>query len=95
MMANTALHNLLKILQTLQMRQIFLIYPNPVKNSLNIDSKEMIENIQIFNYLGSLVFEQKCNNSSVKLNTSDFIKGMYLVRINSINGTSTKRLVIQ
>jgi len=71
------------------------IYPNPVKNSLNIDSKEMIENIQIFNYLGSLVFEQKCNNSSVKLNTSDFIKGMYLVRINSINGTSTKRLVIQ
>jgi len=71
------------------------IYPNPVKNSLNIDSKVMIENIQVFNYLGSLVFEQDCNSNSVKINTSDYIKGMYLVRINTINGTSTKRLVIQ
>jgi len=71
------------------------IYPNPVKNSLNIDSKEMIENIQVFNYLGSLVFEQDCNSNSVKINTSDYIKGMYLVQINTINGTSTKRLVIQ
>ena len=71
------------------------IYPNPVKNSLNIDSREMIENIQVFNYLGSLVFEQDCNSNSIKINTSDYIKGMYLVRINTINGTSTKRLVIQ
>jgi hypothetical protein len=71
------------------------IYPNPVKNSLNIDSKELIENIQVFNYLGSLVFEQKFNSNSVKLNTSDFIKGMYLIQINTTNGISTKRLVIQ
>ena len=71
------------------------IYPNPVKNSLNIDSQELIENIQVFNYLGSLVFEQNCNSNSVKLNTSDFIKGMYLIQINTTNGISTKRLVIQ
>ncbi len=71
------------------------MYPNPVKNSLNIDSHELIQNIQVFNYLGSIVFEQKCNSNSVKVNTSDFIKGMYLVQINTINGTSTKRLVIQ
>ncbi|MBI9037172.1 MAG: T9SS type A sorting domain-containing protein [Bacteroidales bacterium] len=71
------------------------IYPNPVKNSLNIDSKEIIKNIQVFNYLGSLVFEQDCNSNSVKVNTSDYIKGMYLVQINTINGISTKRLVIQ
>jgi hypothetical protein len=71
------------------------IYPNPVKNSLNIDSKELIENIQVFNYLGSLVFEQKFNSNSVKLNTSDFIKGMYLIQINTTNGISTKGLVIQ
>ncbi|MCD4747315.1 MAG: T9SS type A sorting domain-containing protein, partial [Bacteroidales bacterium] len=67
----------------------------PVKNSLNIDSQELIENIQVFNYLGSLVFEQNCNSNSVKLNTSDFIKGMYLIQINTTNGISTKRLVIQ
>lgn len=71
------------------------IYPNPVKNSLNIDSQELIENVQVFNYLGSLVFEQKCNSNSVKVNTSDFIKGMYLIQINTNSGVSTKRLVIQ
>ena len=71
------------------------IYPNPVKNSLNIDSKELIENIEIYNYLGSLVFDQKCNSNFVKLNTSDFVKGMYLIQINTNSGVSTKRLVIQ
>jgi len=59
---------------------IFEVFPNPVKSSLNIISKTKIRpsKIQIYNSSGSLVFDMPFNNN---INISKIAKGVYTILI--------------
>lgn len=60
----------------------FEVYPNPTRGDLYIDSDELIEKVEVFNYIGQKVLEA----TQVQINTSTLNSGMYLLKVYAING---------
>ena len=75
----------------------FDIYPNPGRNNLNINFNALGNNarLEVFNILGSKIYSQELTGSKTAINTSQWQKGVYLVRVYSDNQTLTKRFVRQ
>jgi hypothetical protein len=69
----------------------FNLYPNPVKNTLNIKSQDAISNVAVYDLLGKEVFSS--NNVSNTLDVSSLSNGVYLIRLTSNKGIATKRFV--
>lgn len=74
----------------------FKVYPNPTSTNFTIFSEnKSIEKIELFNVLGKKVFEKRIENQvKVNLNSREFSKGMYLVKIYSENKITSKKLII-
>ncbi len=83
--------------QDLKMENSFSIYPNPSSRNLNLNISNLEKNAQvtIYNILGAKVYSNTLNSSKFSINTSQWQKGVYLVRVSSDNGTTTKRFVKQ
>ncbi|MDX6747938.1 T9SS type A sorting domain-containing protein [Polaribacter sp. PL03] len=69
----------------------FEIFPNPANNLLNIETQEVLKKVEIFNLLGKKVLS--ANNVSKSIDISSLSKSMYLVKLTSEKGISTKKLV--
>jgi hypothetical protein len=65
------------------------IFPNPTKNIFFIRGDNITE-IEILNMSGSLILK---NNSTTRIDMSNFKNGIYLVRIKEGNRTVVKKLV--
>lgn len=59
-------------------KEKFTLFPNPVKNILNIASENVINSLEIYDNLGRLIRKAE-NQKSVK--TDDFTKGVYYLKI--------------
>ncbi|MDW5288069.1 T9SS type A sorting domain-containing protein [Formosa sp. PL04] len=69
----------------------FKLYPNPVNNELRINSISQIQNVEIFDLLGKSVLS--LNNVQDKVNVSSLKSALYIVRITTQNGVSTKKFI--
>ncbi len=69
----------------LKMNQLS-VYPNPVSQSLNIDSKSEIKMIEIFNFEGQKILEQKLSSESQRLNVMNLNPGFYMGIVTDLNG---------
>ena len=68
------------------------IFPNPVKNELNIIEGQ--GQATIYNMLGQPVKQLKIENSQWTMNVSDLVQGQYMLHIQKENGTViTKRFM--
>ena len=56
------------------------VYPNPAKESLVVEGEDM-KRIAVFNLLGMQMASQEVNDSHTTLNTSGFIKGTYILKV--------------
>ena len=67
----------------------FKYYPNPVANFLKLNSKENIEEINIYNILGQEVMHRKISSRSAQIDLSNLPVGAYIahVQIDSRVGT--------
>lgn len=70
------------------------IYPNPAKNNINVVSGETIKNISLINAIGQTVFNEDVNAKTTSINTSSLVRGIYFVKVQTNNGTTTKRISI-
>ncbi len=79
--------------QDFEFSNYFSIYPNPVKNVLNINNKSNIDvsSISIYNTLGQLV--QVNTKPSQTIDVSELKSGNYLVKIVSDKGTSNTKFI--
>jgi len=70
----------------------FSVYPNPVKDHLNVKGDKEITEINVFNAAGQKILSQKNTVNSLKLGTSSLSKGVYILQIIDKEGncTSTK-----
>ena len=60
----------------------YLIYPNPVKNSLNIECLEyQIENIEIINAFGVIIQKYNLNSMKNVIDVSDLVPGNYFIKL--------------
>ena len=67
------------------------LFPNPSKEYVIIENteNESIQSIQVIDVYGKLVQEINIDSPKHKMNTSNFISGMYFVRITESNGNTT------
>jgi hypothetical protein len=72
-----------------QQRTELKIYPNPVKDFLSIESKEIIEEVLIYDIKGNLLR----NESSKYFSVSNFKSGIYFIRISSNSQVIYRRFV--
>lgn len=74
------------------------VYPNPVDASsvLNIASGEEIRSVQVYDLSGRLVGSKKINGTQVQIPLSELNmgKGMYMLKLNGMSGSVTKRLIV-
>ena len=69
------------------------MYPNPAKNTLNIDANGSIQKVSVYNILGQEVLSKKPNSNSTTLQTSGLQRGTYIVRSTIDGKTTTSKLI--
>lgn len=60
---------------------LFSVYPNPVVNTLSINSKSVVNNVLVYDILGSVVANLSPNIISPTIDMSTLSSGTYLVRV--------------
>ena len=70
------------------------VYPNPANNVLNINATANINRVEIFNMMGQMVGSYTANDVNTQINTTSFANGVYTVKIETENGTSTKKFTV-
>jgi len=71
----------------------FNIYPNPVKDVLNINSSLTNYDYKIYSIQGQLINEVKANNNFISIDYSNFTSGMYLLDIIYDNNKKTYKII--
>ncbi|CAM3445623.1 T9SS type A sorting domain-containing protein [Aequorivita lipolytica] len=72
----------------------FSVYPNPVKDILNISTKTAVDNVTVYDVLGKSVLAIQPDVVSPKIDMSGLASGAYLVKV-TIGGTSKTVKVIK
>lgn len=70
------------------------VYPNPATNTVNISYKGIINDITITDLSGKAVFSTSVNERNITISSLSLSKGMYLVNINTNDGSATQKLLI-
>lgn len=68
------------------------IFPNPAKNYISISSNQNIEEITLFDILGKRI---KSVRNTTTLDVSTLTNGIYLASIQTVSGTTTKKVIKQ
>ncbi len=69
-----------------------VIYPNPVRDAVNINSEEKIDLVQIYDLNGKVLYSQKTPGQNVQINLNSYPKGVYIIKINSKGKISTHKV---
>ena len=70
-----------------------VLYPNPAKNTLNIESSTKFSQVIISDILGNVVIRQQVYNKAVSVDVSGLGKGLYFVKLLNENGFIVKRFL--
>ncbi len=74
------------------------IYPNPSKGLLNIEcASKNLSSVQVFDITGQLILEStnENENSKMSLDISNNKNGLYIIKINSVEGNSIIKKVLK
>ena len=69
------------------------IYPNPTHGMVTIEAQGM-NHITVVNTLGQVVYDADVNADMMQLNLGQYKAGLYLIRVNTENGVSVKRVTV-
>ena len=71
------------------------LYPNPAENTLNIESQEIIKEIEFYDALGKKAKAITLNKKEAIIDISSFAKGNYIVNLITDKGKIKKKLVVK
>ena len=69
------------------------LYPNPTSGDLHINATAMTR-VSVYNAMGQMVYSQDVNADELILNMGQYEAGVYMVRIDTENGSSVKRVTV-
>ena len=69
------------------------MYPNPANDVLTLSTQNTVNTVEIFNVLGKKVITMQVEDTSAEINVSNLNAGIYLIRYQINNSTSTKKFV--
>ena len=58
-----------------------VLYPNPVRNSLNVEHTGFINSVKIFDITGRMIYNEQVNNNQAQINVSGFTQGVYIIQV--------------
>ncbi|MCX6268786.1 MAG: T9SS type A sorting domain-containing protein [Bacteroidetes bacterium] len=71
------------------------VFPNPVKDVLNLQGTSNIEEVTVMNMVGQVVLTQKADIANLTINTSGLASGVYNLRIKMADGFINKKIVVK
>ena len=73
------------------------IYPNPSTGVFNIKMKGIVDyNLDIYDLTGKVIYSKiNINENDSKIDLSNYAKGLYLIKITSMTGSVTKKLLLK
>jgi len=71
----------------------FTVFPNPVKDSMTIQSVGIINKVNIYNLLGQKIADQDTDKSIIRLDTSTYSPGTYIVTVTSDQDSSSYKFI--
>lgn len=76
-------------------REMIKIYPNPTAETLNIETDSKINSITIFDSKGSLIknFQEAGISNGKRINVSDLVSGIYMVKVKTSTSEFTKKFI--
>ena len=83
--------SIVNITKSIATENSITIYPNPAKNAINISSQNQINNIIIYNFVGQTVY----NGNEIKINTSNFKSGVYIIKVETTEGTVIEKIAVK
>ncbi|MCD4734799.1 MAG: T9SS type A sorting domain-containing protein [Bacteroidales bacterium] len=72
-----------------------MIYPNPVSDYLNISSDDNIIKVELVNLMGQVIYTQLVDNNNHNINLSNVMNGVYIIKVDTKNGTVTRRIAVE
>lgn len=70
------------------------LYPNPASDRLFVQTNTNIQNIEVYDVLGNLLYKQIVNSENIEINTSDLKAGIYFIRaIGNNNNLITRSFI--
>jgi hypothetical protein len=82
-------------LSEVELNSLSYVYPNPAKSEVMLASSVTVDRVEVINVLGQVVFASDVNANSIKVNTSEFATGNYIVKMYTEAGVATKKLVVE
>ncbi len=72
-----------------------LIYPNPANDKIIIKANSKVNNeIFIYDATGKVIYQNKIN-SGATINTSEWNRGIYFIKLNNEEGTSNSKIILE
>lgn len=71
------------------------VYPNPVKDVLDVNYSAGISELSVFNFTGQKIHSSKHNGTSAKINVESWQKGTYILQLTDKNGNTSSRKFIK
>lgn len=69
------------------------VFPNPVKDIFQVKSSDPVKNVKIIDSLGRLLLDQSFNKNVLKIDISNYIKGLYIVKIKTEKTEISKKIL--
>jgi hypothetical protein len=70
------------------------IFPNPTSGVFNVKFNFKIEEIEVMNLKGTIIFQENPNAKMFGVNLSGLSSGIYFMRIRTKNGSTTQRFIV-
>jgi len=71
----------------------FSVYPNPVRDFLNISTKTAVDQVTVYDILGKVVLTSQPGTISPKVDMSALSSGAYLVKVTIGNSSKTIKVI--
>lgn len=71
------------------------LFPNPASDQLTIRDIANYTDIKIYNIDGKNIFNKKLTENTCLINTSTFVKGLYMLKISNISGNYVTRKFVK
>lgn len=72
-----------------------LIYPNPGRGVVNLESSQLMQQIDLYNSKGQLVLSKQVDSRSQSIDVSEVYEGVYLLKISTEGNLLVKQLMIR
>ena len=73
----------------------FSLYPNPANDHVFITTSGDLKRVTVYNALGQLVTDEITTGKQYELSTASYTIGVYMVRVETAAGVTTRTLTIQ